>query len=142
MRVSPEANSRVLTIDIGYDIFEALPWSYTPLELSEIFPMGVLYYESRCISLILAGLCFYLAWQAQGKKSYLCSYCSYYCSLLSRLLLASLAAYRKNPYTQRFSPPFWLKSSYIACLGSSPTTSRSYGSPLGRCYSHLFIEYY
>jgi hypothetical protein len=27
VRVSPEANSCILTIDTGYDVFEALPWS-------------------------------------------------------------------------------------------------------------------
>ena len=89
VRVFPEANSHVLTIDTGYDVFEAIPWSGTPLGLSEIFPMGVLLHESRCVSLVLVGLCLYPAWRSRGKKSYICRCCNYYRSLLSRLLLAS-----------------------------------------------------
>jgi hypothetical protein len=89
VRVFPEANPHVLTIDTGYDGFEAIPWSCTPLGLSEIFPMGILLHESRCVSLVLVGLCLYPAWRSRGKKSYICRYCNYYRSLLSRLLLAS-----------------------------------------------------
>ena len=98
--------------------------------------MGVLVHESRCVSLVLVGLCLYPTWQARRKKSHLCSYYSYYRSLLCRLLLASSAPCSKSPHIQRFNLPFWLESSYIACHGSSPTTSRSYGSPLSKCYGH------